>query len=115
MPLRLFVMLVPSWSVAQMCWKGRLTMVIQGAKRKAQDLIGEIKQLVLQRFPDAEFEVRRIDRKNYRIEVIADFENMFDILDLTSDRATDILVDHDIYIGVTPTPRNELTRTQASR
>ena len=83
-------------------------MVVQGAKPGAEGLIEEIKQLVLGRFPDAEFEVRRVDGKNYRIEVIADFENMFDILDLTSDRATDILVDHDIYIGVTPTPRSEL-------
>ncbi len=75
--------------------------------RRGEDYVQEIKEILLRRFPDAEFKVYRKSRKEFRVHVTADFENLFDVLDLTSNRTTDILVDADIYIGVTPIRRGE--------
>lgn len=66
------------------------------------NFVEEVKALILRGFPDAEFDVYKVDPKEYRIDVYGDFDDMFDILELTSDRVVDILVDHDIYIGVSP-------------
>jgi len=71
-------------------------------KRSAAEFIDELKGLARSRFPEAEFEVNRIGPKEYNIRVYGDFENAYDVLDLTSGRATDILVDHDIFIHVLP-------------
>ena len=75
----------------------------------ARGFIEEIKDTIRQRYPDAEFTVYKKDRKNYRIDVVGSFDDMFDVLELISRRRTDMLVDHDIYIGVTPLPRDRLT------
>lgn len=83
-------------------------MVTQKLK-SAEDFIEELKATILAKFPDSELTVYKKDRKNYRIDVVGSFDDMFDVLDLTSDRVTDILIDHDIYIGVTPLPRDRLT------
>ncbi len=82
--------------------------VSRKATGRAEDYVQEIKSIVQQRFPDAEFNVHRLKRDEYRIEVIADVEDAFDILDLTSERSTDILVDTGIWIVVTPIRRAEL-------
>lgn len=76
--------------------------------RTAEDLIEELKSTILAKFPDSEFTVYKQDDKNYRMDVVGNFGDMLDVLDLTSERATDILIDHDIYIGVIPTPRSRL-------
>ena len=75
------------------------------ARPSAADHIEELKDLVRTRFPAAEFEVSRVADREYRIRVFGDFDNMDDVLDLTSERATDILVDHDIFIHVLPLGR----------
>lgn len=82
--------------------------VSRKATGQAEDYVQEIKAIVRQRFPDAEFNVHRLKRDEYRVEVIADVEDAFDILDLTSERSTDILVDTGIWIVVTPIRRAEL-------
>ena len=82
--------------------------VSRKAAGKAEDYVQEIKAIVRRRFPDAEFNVHRLKPDEYRMEVIADAEDAFDILDLTSERSTDILVDTGIWIVVTPIRRAEL-------
>jgi hypothetical protein len=83
-------------------------MVTQRARPVAEDFVEEIQATILKKFPDAEFTVYKKDRKNYRMDVVGSFDDMFDVLDLTSERVVDILVDHDIYIGITPIPRDRL-------
>ena len=82
-------------------------MVTQRRSRSAvKGFIDELQALVRARFPDAEFEVEKVEPKEeYYIHVYGDFEDTYDVLDLTSDRATDILVDHDIFIHVLPLGR----------
>jgi hypothetical protein len=80
-------------------------MVTQRKSGKAAPYIEELKTLVLTRYPDAEFEVERIGPTEYDICVYGDHDDMFDILEVTSERATDILVDHDIFIHVLPLGR----------
>jgi hypothetical protein len=67
--------------------------------------IEELQELVRERFPEAEFEVHRIGPKEYNIRVYGDFDNLYDVLDLTGVRAEDILVDHGIFIHVLPLGR----------
>ena len=76
-------------------------------KSKAEEYLDEIRWLMLSRFPDAQFETQRIGRNEFRIYVTADFEDLFDILDVTSERRVDILVDAGIHIQVIPTRRSE--------
>lgn len=81
-------------------------MVIdEKTKPKAEDFIEEMKNIVLSRFPEARFEVHRMGPRDFRIHAVADFLNAFEILDITADRTADILVEHDIYIGVLPLNR----------
>jgi len=68
----------------------------------SQELVDEIKALILARFPHAELVVHHAGPKEYRIDVFADFDSGFDVLRLTSERVTDILTDTGIYIGVSP-------------
>ena len=81
-------------------------MVTQRRVRSgASEFIEELQALVRARFPDAEFEVHRIGPKEHDILVYGNFDNLYDVLDLTSGRATDILIDHDIFIHVLPLGR----------
>jgi len=75
------------------------------AKRRAEEYIEEVKELIRARFPGAEFSVVRRDPKEYWLEVLADFDDMFDVLDVTSERTTDILVETGILIAVLPLGR----------
>lgn len=68
----------------------------------AEDYVTELKELVRSRFPDARFRLYKVGNKEYRLHAIAKFKSLFDILDLTSERTTDILVDSGVYVGVTP-------------
>jgi hypothetical protein len=74
-------------------------------KTPVRDYVEELKALVRARFPKAEFEVNRVGVREYNVRVYGDFEDMDQVLDLTSERATDILVDHDIFIHVLPLGR----------
>ena len=76
------------------------------------DYIEDIKDRVRHRFPDAEFRVHQLKPLEYRIDVIADFEDSFDILDLTSERESDILVDTGIWIVTLPIRRSELAEIE---
>jgi hypothetical protein len=81
-------------------------MVTQRRVRpSAADHIEELKGLIRTRFPVAEFEISRVGAREYRLRVFGDFHDMDDVLDLTSERATDILVDHDVFIHVLPLGR----------
>mgnify|MGYP001589170245 CR=1 FL=1 len=75
------------------------------AKASAKDYIDELRALVRARFPDAEIEAHRIAAREYNMVVYGDFDDMDEVLSLTSERATDILVDHDIFIHVVPLGR----------
>ena len=77
-------------------------MAIARVPRKAEDYVEELQALVRSRFPEARFRLYKVGNNEYRLHAIAEFKSLFDILDLTSDRTTDILVDSGIYVGVTP-------------
>lgn len=77
-------------------------MAVARIPQKAENYVKELQALVLDRFPDARFRLFKVADNEYRLHAIADFKSLFDILDLTSDRTTDILVDSGIYVGVTP-------------
>ena len=69
-------------------------------KAKAKKLIEEVKQTILQAYPDREFKVVEFGPKDYRLIVRGgrgDLEGIHKALD---GRTTDILVDHDIWIVI---------------
>jgi hypothetical protein len=63
------------------------------AKRSVQEYAEELKRLVLSEFPDADFELHRARAKDYDLVVKnKSLEDMFDLLPVTAERTTDILV-----------------------
>ncbi len=83
--------------------------VEQRQRPTAEDYVQELQQIILGQFPEAEFKVHRLGRKDYRLLVYGDFGDSFDVIDLISERRTDILVDAGIHIVVLPLgPREEL-------
>jgi len=76
--------------------------VARKQRRTAEDYAEELKSIIRARFPEAEFEFYKRPRREYDLHVYGGFEEMFDVLDLTAERTTDILVDSGIHIHVLP-------------
>jgi len=69
-------------------------------RAKARGLIAEVQQVILQKYPDREFEVIEFGPRDYRLIVRGgrgDLEGIHKALD---GRTADILVDHDIWIVI---------------
>ncbi len=72
----------------------------RAVKARAKRLIEEVQQIILQKYPDREFEVVEFGPRDYRLIVRGgrgDLEGIHRVLD---GRTTDILVDHDIWIVI---------------
>jgi hypothetical protein len=78
----------------------------RATNNRAAERIAEIESIIRERFPDAEFRLYRRQNDEFTLEVTADFDNMFDILELVGERTTDILLDDDILISVLPLRRH---------
>jgi hypothetical protein len=76
-------------------------------KLTAEEYAEQLKSIIRSRFPDAQFELYKRPRREYDLHVRANFEDMFDVLDLTAERTTDILVDSGIHIHVLPLGRRQ--------
>jgi len=81
--------------------------VARKQKRTAEEYAEELKSIILSRFPKAKFELYKRPRREYDLHVYGGFKEMFDVLDLTSERVTDILVDSGIHIHVLPLGRRQ--------
>jgi len=79
--------------------------VARQKKRTAEEYAEELKSVIRARFPEAEFEFYKRPRREYDLHVYGGFKEMFDVLDLTAERTTDILVDSGIHIHVLPLGR----------
>ena len=79
----------------------------QKQKRTAEEYAEELKSVIRSRFPKAEFELNKWPRREYDLHVYADFDDLFDVLDLTAERTTDILVESGIHIHVLPEGRSQ--------
>jgi hypothetical protein len=77
----------------------------QKQKRTAEEYAEELKSAIRSRFPEAEFELYKWPRREYDLNVYGDFDDLFDVLDLTAERTTDILVESGIHIHVLPLGR----------
>ena len=72
----------------------------RAVKARAKGLIDEVQQVILQKYPDREFEVVEFGPRDYRLIVRGgrgDLEGIHRVLD---GRTTDILVDHDVWIVI---------------
>ena len=72
----------------------------RAVKARAKRLIEEVQQIILQKYPDREFEVVEFGPRDYRLIVrggTGDLEGIHEALD---GRMSDILVDHDIWIVI---------------
>lgn len=76
-------------------------------KRTVDEYVDELKSIIRTRFPKAEFDFYKRPRREYDLHVYEDIEDMFDVLDLTAVRTTDILVDSGIHIHVLPLGRRQ--------
>ena len=71
----------------------------------ADEYVDELKSIIRARFPEAEFDFHKRPRREFDLHVYGDFDEMFDVLDLTAERTTDILVESGIHIHVLPLGR----------
>ena len=67
---------------------------------KARGLIEDVKETILQKYPDREFEVVEFGPKDYRLIVRGGRGELEGIHKTLDGRTTDILVDHDIWIVI---------------
>ena len=70
-----------------------------------EDYLKEVEGVIRGKFPDAEFAVVRLGRKEAKLYVKGDFSNLFEVLDLVSERTTDILVESGTQIHLVPLKR----------
>jgi hypothetical protein len=76
-------------------------MAIQRATRKRADTyLDELQNLILERFPEAEFEIRRQDAREYDLLVYGNFSDSTELDEVIEDRPTDILLESGIHIHV---------------
>lgn len=73
-------------------------------RKKAVGFIKEIKDTILEAYPDCTFEVIERTPKDYRLIVKGSFEDQLDIQDLLDGRKIDILVEHDVWIVLLAEP-----------
>ena len=77
-------------------------------RRHVREYADDLEQLVLEHFPDAEFELHRSRAKDYDLVVKnKSLDDMFDLLPVTAERTTDILVESGIHIHVLPEGRKQ--------
>ncbi|MDO8614537.1 MAG: hypothetical protein Q7T33_02220 [Dehalococcoidia bacterium] len=74
----------------------------------ADDYVAELMAIIRVRFPDAEFQARRIGPKDYQLIVYGGYD-IFAVLDLISERRTDILLEAGIHIVVLPLGRRAVS------
>ena len=72
----------------------------EGRKARAWGLIEDVKETILQKYPDREFEVVEFGPKDYRLIVRGGRGELEGIHKALDGRTTDILVDHDIWIVI---------------
>ena len=69
-------------------------------RARATVLIEEVKQIILQKYPDREFELVEFGPRDYRLIVRGGRGNLEGIHNALDGRTSDILVDHDVWIVV---------------
>ncbi len=77
------------------------------AKARARGLIEDVKETILQKYPDREFEVVEFGPKDYRLIVRGGRGELEGIHKTLDGRTTDILVDHDIWIVILAESKRE--------
>ena len=77
------------------------------AKARARGLIEDVKETILQKYPDREFEVVEFGPKDYRLIVRGGRGELEGIHKALDGRTTDILVDHDIWIVILAESKRE--------
>jgi uncharacterized protein (UPF0332 family) len=91
-------------------YEERTTPTASEMRRKAAGFIDEIKSLILEKFPDCDFELIELGPRDYRVIVRGSFQDDVDVRDILDGRSNDILVDHGIWIVVLA----ESTREEAA-
>ena len=79
----------------------------QAIKSKANELIEEMKAVILESYPGSEFELVEFGPKDYRLIVKTSDAELVDIHEVLGDRTSDMLVDHDIWVVVLAQPKDE--------
>ncbi len=75
-------------------------------KRSATEYAEDLKRIILNHLPDALFELRRARAREYDLLVTnKTLDDLFDVLPMTAERTTDILVESGVHIHVLPLGR----------
>jgi hypothetical protein len=73
----------------------------------SQEYYDEIRQMILAKFPDAEFDLIRRRRNEITVDVTSNVGDMLELIDLVAERTTDILIESGVHIVVVPMGRRD--------
>jgi len=68
----------------------------------SQEYYDEIRQMILAKLPDAEFDIIRRRRNEITVDVTSNVGDMLDVIDLVAERTTEILIESGVHIVVVP-------------
>lgn len=73
---------------------------------KPEDYVELVKQKILETYPEMEFETHQRGPKQFTLKVFGDLEDMWDVQDVLGYLKADILVQHDVWIVLSPRRRH---------
>lgn len=82
----------------------RATMTTK-IRKKPEDYIEDVKNKMLENYPDLDFEVYKRGPRDFTIEVYGDYEDMWEVRESLGDMKARILAFHDVWIVVLPFQR----------
>ncbi len=72
------------------------------ARENPEDYVELVKEKILETYPDMKFETYRRGPRDFTLEVVGDLEDMWDVQDVLGALKADILVQHDVWIVLSP-------------
>ena len=75
-------------------------------RKRAVDYVGVIKHKILETYPDLDFQIIKRGPREFTLRILGDLEDMWDVQDAAGDLQSDILVQHDVWIHLSPKRRH---------
>jgi uncharacterized protein (UPF0332 family) len=76
------------------------------ARKKPVDYVDLIENKILETYPDLDFEIIKLKPREFTLRIFGDLEDMWDVQDAAGGLQSDILVQHDVWIHLSPKRRH---------
>lgn len=75
------------------------------ARAKPEDYVDLVKEKILEVYPDMDFETYQRNPTDFTLKVFGNLEDMWDVQDVLGALQSDILVQHDVWVHLSPRRR----------